>query len=555
MFFTIPISKEPQIATTPIGAKSVRYIYFENKNDGIFNFKANDDVISISIDGKQICRNLIILPFCTNTPYGTNKMPWQKVALEANLNVDFSEVKLSAATENDYNVVLVCSDEAVDEAKGFDFFETKKIPLKTNITLNDAYIALRNAYKTTQQDILAKVRSEYGNELHTYERSKANYENIISQADIDYKEAMANGGQLASGMGALNYQIKQLEGNETTKKEGIKAHEANKPIDKKAVYAAKVQELQDALTAKIAAYDKHHKDNGHNGSSCCSVGAMLNQQISMAGGAKAAFENTETPESYFPKALKEWQNTLDTLNSQLKTIQDNLSAKKKEYEKASSDISKWETQRDNATLAKASAQEQLDLLVAPKASDYTAKYPVHWIGVTNVWFTIYPTTEIDVTVSLFGNKIEVKGVTEPTLLSRVGNEDFMKIITEPAETMWGNEQQLLFDKEPQYMFAYSIVKPKGTNTIMSSDIKLNISIVGAAHEVIPPNTDLDIFSASDHVPFRDAMLTFDPSDGVKRSLSITVNENSHSNDGTHITKLPKIDFWTLYMLFGYKKII
>lgn len=555
MFFTIPISKEPQIATTPIGAKSVRYIYFENKNDGIFNFKANDDVISISIDGKQICRNLIILPFCTNTPYGTNKMPWQKVALEANLNVDFSEVKLSAATENDYNVVLVCSDEAVDEAKGFDFFETKKIPLKTNITLNDAYIALRNAYKTTQQDILAKVRSEYGNELHTYESSssKANYENIISQADIDYKEAMANGGQLASGMGALSSQIKQLEGNETTKKEEIKAHEANKP-DKKALYAAKAQELRDALSAKIDAYNKHHKDSGHNGTDCCTIGMMLCQQMSMAHDAWLAFENTETPESYSPKVLKEWQNTLDTLNSQLKTIQDNLSAKNKEYEKASLDISKWETQRDNAKLAKESAQEQLDLL-APKASDYTAKYPVHWTGVTNVWFTIHPTTEIDVTVSLFGNKIEVKGVTEPTLLSKVGSEDFMKIIAEPAETMWGNEQQLLFDKEPQYMFAYSIVKPKGANTIMSSDIKLNISIVGAAHEVIPPNTDLDIFSASEHVPFRDAMLTFDPSDGVKRSLSITVNENSHSNDGTHITKLPKIDFWTLYMLFGYKKII
>jgi hypothetical protein len=134
MFYSIPSSSDEVITVTPHGAKSIRYLFFENKNDKIFHYGGKLDTVSISIDGKQIAQELPIAPFCTTTPYGAGRFDWKRCALEVNLNVDNSEIKISGTVNNEYNIVFVCSDEKVDESGGFDFVEFKEFTLKSTPT-------------------------------------------------------------------------------------------------------------------------------------------------------------------------------------------------------------------------------------------------------------------------------------------------------------------------------------------------------------------------------------------------------------------------------------
>ena len=146
MFHVIPISSELTISATPLGAKSIRHLYFENKNDGLFRFKTAPDTISISIDGKQICRDILVLPFCTSSPYSPDRFPWQKVALEVNVNCNLSEIRIQSTAQGDFNVIMVCSDEGVDESLGFDFFETKRITLRKTANISVIRTALQEAF-------------------------------------------------------------------------------------------------------------------------------------------------------------------------------------------------------------------------------------------------------------------------------------------------------------------------------------------------------------------------------------------------------------------------
>lgn len=146
MFHVIPISSELTISATPIGAKSIRHIFFENKNDGLFRFKSEPDTISISIDGKQVCRDLLVQPFCTSSPCSPDILPWQKVALEVNVNCNLSEIRIQSQAIGDFNVVMVCSDEGCDESHGFDFFETKQVTLRKSANRGVILQALKQAF-------------------------------------------------------------------------------------------------------------------------------------------------------------------------------------------------------------------------------------------------------------------------------------------------------------------------------------------------------------------------------------------------------------------------
>ena len=142
MFYSIPVSNEQIITTTPIGAKSITHVFFESKNDGAFNYKRNADAVTITIDGKMICRDVPILPFMSSTTYGVNRHKWQDVALEVGLNVNLSEIKISAQTINDFNVVFVCSNNGITNTKGFDFVECKRFKLKEEKTIKEQKIAI-----------------------------------------------------------------------------------------------------------------------------------------------------------------------------------------------------------------------------------------------------------------------------------------------------------------------------------------------------------------------------------------------------------------------------
>ena len=131
MFYSIPIDRTQITTTTPIGAKCITHVFFESKNDNLFLYKEKQDTVTITIDGKMICRDVLVLPFCTSTPYGVNRIDWREVALEVGLNVDMSEIKISAGNANDFSVVFVCSDKPNDDFKGFDFVEYHRFALRT----------------------------------------------------------------------------------------------------------------------------------------------------------------------------------------------------------------------------------------------------------------------------------------------------------------------------------------------------------------------------------------------------------------------------------------
>lgn len=137
MFFSIPSSNDEIITVTPIGAKCVKSLFFENKNGHIFNYNGQLDTVSISIDGKQIARQLPVAPFATTTPFGAGRFDWEKVALAVNLNVDNSEIKISGSFNNQYNIVFVCDTKPISET-GFDYVETRRFVLKDALSVAEA---------------------------------------------------------------------------------------------------------------------------------------------------------------------------------------------------------------------------------------------------------------------------------------------------------------------------------------------------------------------------------------------------------------------------------
>lgn len=524
MFYTIPVSKEPQVATTPIGAKSVRYIFFENKNDGIFTFKEQqDDVISISIGGRQICRNLIVLPFCTNTPYGINKMPWQKVALEANINVDFSEIKISATGgENDYNVVFVCSDEPVDESRGFDFFEAKKVPLIRPMLNSEARALVDAAWE--------KAKAAKLDELNEgFDEKYAAWESEVKELTDNY----------------IAWQSYDLALAEYSNKITEYYHQKNIYEYKLAFFRA--FNIFNSLWKNQSGYDTFEYEARSNGIACgffarYSTDANGNHCYQFGRNGDATGIRTCVINAAPGNDLTDKFANLG--NSPMGDDSNSSGCYPVDYEPTFNMIKPTEpaepaTTRTTATeVADKKAEEPQRIDTIPADTEMTLNFDNLMPGL------VYPEEGQTLLYGEYNSSYRIS--ISIWLQNKYKN---------PFENFWGKENELLFDKEPQFMFAYSIVKPKGADIVMSSDIKLNLTIAGASHEIIPPGTDLDILSANDCVPFRDALLTFDPSDGVKRSLSVTVRENAKTAQRGHITKLPAIEYWTLYLLFGYKKII
>lgn len=152
MIWSIPSSVDEILINTPLKAKSVRYVYFENKQGGLFLFKSVPDSISISIDGKQICRNLVMLPFCTGSSDGIRRNRWQDVAISCPLNVSNSQVRISGVRNNDFNIVFVLSDESVDENIGIDYYESHVLRYKSDYECDDL---LRSDMHTSVRDAVS----------------------------------------------------------------------------------------------------------------------------------------------------------------------------------------------------------------------------------------------------------------------------------------------------------------------------------------------------------------------------------------------------------------
>ncbi len=452
MFHVIPISSELTISATPLGAKSIRHLYFENKNDGLFHFKTALDTISISIDGKQICRDLLVLPFCTSSPYSPDRFPWQKVALEVNVNCNLSEIRIQSTAQGDFNVIMVCSDEGVDESLGFDFFETKRITLRKSANISVIRTALQEAFDKVALTATTQSGDGETTSSSSMELTKADVPRLWERFLKDHI-----GVEWPYTMSGSSVLVRTAQYS----RNGNKAPSPQEPM------------------------------------SCL---ANFTQLFSLTG--RAVFT-----ENGFPGMIIE--GTPKAAPENLKYVGD----------------------------------EGMVVKIADSAS-----FSVR------IDDAVYTTADYCADKNIAGTEVR--------------KEDLFKMASWVQQKALYNseffrqENIFRFDHEPKMMFVYNLTRiysPKSNDddVWLHCDYPLTFTLSGAGREITEPDTDLELYTANDRIPMRDALMTFDEEDGVTRSISVNVNRRKDAR-GTDIaiTKHPVMFAdWTLFFLFGYKKIV
>jgi len=453
VFHVIPISSELTISATPLGAKSIRHLYFENKNDGLFRFKTAPDTISISIDGKQICRDLLVLPFCTSSPYSPDRFAWQKVALEVNVNCNLSEIRIQSSALGDFNVIMVCSDEGVDESLGFDFFETKRITLRKTANISVIRKALQEAF---DKAALTTTTSGDGNSSassSSMELTKADvarlWERFIAdQHGVEWKHTI-------SGETTVLLRTAQYTRN------GVKAPSPQEPL----ACLSKFTKLF-SLTARTV--------------------------FTEGGFPSLIIEGT-------PKASPDNLMYLGGNGAVVKIA----------------DSAAFSVRIDDA---------------------------------------VYTTADYCTDKSIEGTEVRKED------LFRMASWVQQKALYNSE--FFRQENIFRFDHEPKMMFVYNLTRihsPKSNadDIWLHCDYPLTFTLSGAGREITEPDTDLELYTANDRIPMRDALMTFDVEDGVTRSISVNVNRRKDVRGADiAITKHPVMFAdWTLFFLFGYKKIV
>ena len=216
MLWSIPISNEDIVTTTPLGVRAITHVFFQDKNGGIFTYKNRPDTVSITIDGRQVCKDVPVLPFCTSTTFGKNRHHWQDVALEVGLNVDFSEIRISAGDRaNDYNVVFVTSDKEVDALKGFEYVEWRKINVKHIYTDEEA-----SAIAATRWDEIANSEDAVSYKVTETRTVVDETTGAVSQVEEEVTKSMSLKELWAKAVARYNSNTRRVEfesGDETGK--------------------------------------------------------------------------------------------------------------------------------------------------------------------------------------------------------------------------------------------------------------------------------------------------------------------------------------------------
>lgn len=167
MFWTVPISDSELTTNTPIGVRSIKRIFFEDRNGGVLDYSPYGlQTVSITIDGKQIMQDVPVLPFCTSSPADRNRFNWEDVALDVNINVNMSEIKISAGRRAaDFNVIFVTSAKECDATFGFDYVEYRQFALRK---------ADNSTYEAEAKNILETARDN-AKKWETVAASNAQY--------------------------------------------------------------------------------------------------------------------------------------------------------------------------------------------------------------------------------------------------------------------------------------------------------------------------------------------------------------------------------------------
>lgn len=153
MFWTVPVSDKEITTSTPIGVKSITHVFFEDRNGGVMEYSPDGlQTVSVVIDGKQIMQDVPVLPFCTSTPGDEGRYNWRDVALDVNINVNISEIKVSAARRAaDFSIIFVTSPNECDATYGYDYVEYRQFILRANDT---------STYERSARSLFAEAREK-----------------------------------------------------------------------------------------------------------------------------------------------------------------------------------------------------------------------------------------------------------------------------------------------------------------------------------------------------------------------------------------------------------
>ncbi len=598
MFWSVPISDTETITNTPIGVKSITHVFFEDKNGGIFDYDPDGlQTISLSIGGKQILQDVPVLPFCTSTPDNINRFKWQDVALEVNMNVAFSEVKISGArTANDFSVVFVTSTSETDATLGFDYVEFEQYNIRNSETstllkrAKSVFDAARsNARKWVEASSNASFHTlwlsyakGYAAKAKTYISSLAKKWSSVTDTsaqvpdeptttyEVDSIQALATAAYKAADTEAMLPANRPKEITDYVTDEGkvfpddyTKATINTQWKTYAAAHAAHVVSYINSLSYQEA----YSADDVITAPTTL---AQVNSNVELANNAydeeDTEYQNEERPSvlqytpgtnksKVFPDGYTDWANAGNTTGltppddsvnyvwnitvcSYTDTSTGALTACTKKYEYLKDETCKFaDTPDDTAYYSYGDKY-------------YTTTYAQSWINYDGT------TAQQD------------WGMTEDSAYSLILNYGLRNL-----QADFGTEQTIKLQSAPARVFALSVAsgatgqtepQAKTHTWLLPCDIRLNFSLSSDIQQVFPPNTDIELIQITQGVPYASAAFDFE-SGSVSKSIRFSYNLTTHRRNGSislsdtsyskiYGSNLENLKAWDLFIFFVYKKI-
>lgn len=542
MFFTIPVNDKQIITTTPIEARSITHVFFENKNDGVFTYKRDIDTVTISIDGKMICRQIPIMPFCTSTPYGVNQNQWQDKALEVNVNVNISEIKISAGNVNDFNIVFVCSDKTLDEAKGFDFVEAKRVQITKAMTTEEAKDKLSAdivAWRKEMEEAKAIIDkalswkpiedvniSDY-NSTCSYIRisGKDKYVNIpISDSDENYEklcELLKKGIRFSVNKTDNSYcQLMSYQVNI--------GPTANAKLPYNIYYEDKYNALDYGCNIPDMPYKETYKD-------------VNDSDIRIVKSSDGSW-HSESSSLSEGRDWREWR--FSNSNHVVENLPGGNYILNIEVTRTTTDSNQgWQiynSQYPNNPLYKNLNSESFRKL-----------------GVQKIRISLPKMTTIGIQIKSCTGSYKIS-LEKDNVVDAIKRNSLNDVLLS-----WGREINVKLDKAPERFFAFQVgsmtTEPTEPKVLFTEDIALNMGFSGIDNISLPSRFDTRVIEATDDITWQDVAYEFEDNTPKNFSFFLDFNKdiNSKSLDFTNrFTSLAEKPYtWDFFLVFLYKKVI
>lgn len=584
MFFNVPCSATETI-TTPIEAKSITHVFFQPKNDRLWLADTDESgaIVSIMIDGKQICKDLFILPFCTQSPTATCNFRWEDVAIEVNLNVNLSEIKITKKDTadydtDDYDVVFVCSDKEVDESKGFEFFETKAVTWCNDDVDRNFLSALKIEYDNTLL-ALKEEKAEYLNSANAEKNAANAAVNAANEAKVEEVKTLSAGNKLRNERNTI------INEANTELNKSISAHNAANAALRTALADTSNADNVAAANSAFATLNSVNSDLNTYNTTRNSKNVQWNKSNAtrlQAYSIEQLPTNLKTDYSTsYPTALGStdaWPDSVDadealaatnaptdyqTLESDALEVKEGVEyLTLPTYEKLPTNL-KTDYQATDTSVEDALRAEigvsipeaftgnedilaQLENLYDVYASWYLEEDEVGYFDDSNKIFLI------ELNFQFGGENLHYDKVAYEVipnfrkfclldgrfvLMGDYTDNGGSYSTIDFASTFWNvnslpKTQNVSFDAFPTLLFAYNVmqINPAGryidkqtTQFMRDNFVNSTIDIDGAENEVIPNGSNIGLISATNHIPMRQALYQIPSEAGLRKNATIKVS--------------------------------